>query len=130
MTTTVSKALTLYYDGLCILCSREMDFYKAKDPQGLIRYVDISHPDFDEEQEGLTGLNYQKYFHGRNAKGELLVGVPAFQEIWKVLNIFPLLTALSRSKMILPFFQLGYFGFIHIRPFLPRKKCETNLCHR
>ena len=121
--------LSVYYDGLCILCSKEMDFYRKKDPDRRISYVDISAENFDPNAEGLENRDINKYFHAKNKNGDILVGVPAFQEIWKTLGIFKGLSYLAKASLTAPLFQMGYLIFIHARPYLPRKKCDTDRCH-
>jgi len=123
-------ALTVYYDGLCILCSKEMDFYRRRDPKNRIRYMDIAGESFDAKKEGLEGRNFHKYFHAKSNQGKILKGVDAFIEIWKTLGIFKPFTYLAQAPLTSPFFQLGYLGFIFVRPYLPRKKCDTDNCYR
>lgn len=123
--------LSVYFDGACHLCSREIEHYRKRDPQGRIHFVDISAPGFDAAAQGLDPVRVQKVMHVRLPSGELATGVQAFVEIWKALPEFARLAKLAQSPLVRPFLNGGYAMFAVIRPFLPRRKvdrCTDGTC--
>ena len=125
-----TKSLTLYYDGLCPLCSREIEMYRKKDLGDVLSFIDITRNGFSAEKEGLDPLRVKQVFHVRKPDGTLLTGVDAFAEIWRVLPGFKALHWLSQQSISRPLMNLGYQIFAQLRPFLPRKKeCETGACN-
>lgn len=75
--------LTVFYDGACPLCSREMKRYFALDHRKLIQGVDISTPDFDAQAEELDPVMVNRWLHARDAAGKMFLGIDAFLEIWR-----------------------------------------------
>jgi len=121
--------LKIYYDGLCIVCATEIKAYERWDKQGKLELVDISHPQFSAEAEGLDTRLVQKYLHIKTADGRIITGVDSFIEIWGTLNIFKLLKKLAINSLGRKFFDLGYHTFVVVRPYLPRNKtCDSHAC--
>ncbi len=123
--------LTVYYDGLCRVCSFEIDHYKKKNIEARIRFVDITSADFDENSEGLKNYNYHKHIHAKTMDGTLVKGVDVFLEIWKVLPGFGFLKKTISNPILRPAFDFGYKIFAHIRPYLPKKskaECDNDRC--
>ncbi len=122
----MDKELYLYYDGACHLCSKEMIFYKQKDPNNLLGLIDITTPDFDPLAEGIPEKDFKRYFHVKRANGEILSGVTAFQSIWDELEIMPTLSTISKTKLGFFIMNAGYYLFaLGIRPYLPKKNTST-----
>ena len=125
--------LTVFFDGACHLCSREIEHYRRKDAEHRISFTDISDTHFDATGAGLDPVAIQKVMHVRTAAGDLRTGVDAFIEIWKTLPGFMPLAVIAQSRWVRPFLNIGYHAFAAIRPFLPKRKqelCETGTCNR
>jgi len=123
--------LEVYFDGLCRVCSREIEYYRKKEVQGQIRWVDITAPEFSASNEGLDPLEIQKVMHVRDSEGRLHTGVAAFIEIWKVIPGFRPVARLASCKPIRPVLDVGYQVFAKIRPYLPKRKrsdCDDGRC--
>lgn len=43
------EKITVYFDGSCYICRKQMEYYRKKDKNSLIRFVDIIEPGFDSE---------------------------------------------------------------------------------
>jgi predicted DCC family thiol-disulfide oxidoreductase YuxK len=71
--------LTLLYDGACPVCNLEMDKLKARNTQGLLRFVDISLPGFDPSPYGATLADMNALIHAQRADGSLVIGVEVFR---------------------------------------------------
>lgn len=132
MSTTAMPELTVYYDGLCVICSKEIDMYRRWDASSQkITFVDIMAPDFDAAAAGLNPEAVHKAFHVRRGSGELLVGVEGFVAIWDTLGRFRPLAWFSRSLPGRLAMNAGYEVFCRLRPYLPRKEaCDDGYCAR
>jgi predicted DCC family thiol-disulfide oxidoreductase YuxK len=113
-------AIQVYYDGLCKVCSREIDHYRNQRGADRIQFVDICSPSFNAVEEGLDPMRIHKVVHVRRQDGSLAVRVDAFIEIWSQLPKFRWLAKLASQKHIKAGLEIGYSSFILIRPFLPR----------
>jgi predicted DCC family thiol-disulfide oxidoreductase YuxK len=113
--------LKIYFDGLCRVCSAEIDQYRKSQGAERIEFVDITHPQFDAATEGLDPVEVHRSFHVRHADGRIESGVDAFISIWSVLPGWRWLVPIARSKPVKAVLNLGYAAFVKIRPWLPRK---------
>ena len=125
----MNPVLTVYFDGLCKVCSHEIEIYRRRDRASQVRWVDIMDPRFEPASEGLDPVLIHQEMHARRSDGALAVGVEAFVEIWKVIPGFAPLARLASQSWMKPILRLGYHAFTRIRPFLPRKDaCEDGTC--
>lgn len=123
--------LTVYYDGACPLCSREINHYRQKDTAGRLRLVDIAAPGFDAGAAGLDPVAVNKFLHVRLPDGALVTGLLAFTAIWDVLPGFGLLARAARLPLINPLLRAGYRVFAALRPYLPKRRsaeCAGGSC--
>ena len=126
----VKTQLSIYYDGGCHLCSREIDHYRKKDTKGRLEFVDIENPSFDPKSLGVTKKQVHKFFHAKDAEGEIYVGVDAFIKIWQTLENYRGLARVANFWPVRSLLKVIYPIFAEIRPLLPRKKsCESGQCH-
>ena len=79
--------LTLYYDGLCPVCNLEMDNLKARNEQGLLRFVDISVPFFDPTPLGVSLQSLNELIHAKRPAGSLVVGVEVFRLAYSAVGL-------------------------------------------
>ncbi len=116
--------LTVYYDGLCKVCDREMSFYKSSQGAEQICFVDICSSGFDAQKEGVDPFEVHKVMHAKTAEGQLRLKVDAFIAIWEVLPKFQILAKVAKNKPFRSLLDLGYKGFVKVRPYLPRKEAQ------
>ncbi|MBY0555072.1 DUF393 domain-containing protein [bacterium] len=114
--------LKVFYDGLCRVCSAEIEYYKKQSGSAKINFVDIFSPDFNAESENLDPAKIHKHLHAKKEDGSVLVGVDVFIEIWKNLDRFKKISVLAENKIIKTTLKWGYKLFADIRPYLPRRK--------
>tara|TARA_B110001454_G_C12723002_1_gene435623 strand:- start:11485 stop:11904 length:420 start_codon:yes stop_codon:yes gene_type:complete len=119
--------LKVYYDGLCVLCGKEMDHYRRQAGSESIEFIDICANGFDAAKEGLDPLQVHKIMHVRRRDGSLATRVDAFIEIWSVLPKYKLVAVVAKNAVVHKGLDLGYSVFAKIRPFLPRNKA-ADLC--
>jgi predicted DCC family thiol-disulfide oxidoreductase YuxK len=88
MNTSHPLLLTLYYDGGCPVCTREIGFYQRRRGAERIRWVNLAQC---EDGELGTGLNREAAYtrlHARLSNGQLVSGARAFVALWQTLPAF------------------------------------------
>lgn len=120
------SGITVYYDGLCQLCSREIEHYKKMDGAINIAFVDITSLGFDAAAEGLDPHKIHQSLHVRDTSGQIHTGVAAFITIWSQLNSLKKIVPFASFGPVKKTLEAGYFLFAKFRPLLPRKKCADS----
>lgn len=117
----------VYYDGLCRVCSAEINHYKTMRGAEAISFIDITTTDFDPLRENLDPFKIHQEIHAKDSSGQLYVGVAAFILIWSKLPALAWLARLAKKTFPNKVLHWGYRGFVKIRPYLPRKSCEASM---
>lgn len=118
--------LSVYYDGLCRLCSKEIDHYKKQEGANHIKFIDITSTNFEPSKENVDPVSVHKIMHVKLKDGSIVTKVDAFIEIWKVLPKFNKMAQLAKFPLLKAPLNIGYEIFAMIRPYLPRK--NSNSC--
>lgn len=118
--------IKVYFDGLCHLCSREINHYRSMRGSENIDFQDITSATFDAKSQGLDPNEVHKNMHVRDREGAVRVGVDGFIAIWNELPSLRFLVPIASFGPIHLILRLGYFCFTKIRPMLPRKTCEES----
>lgn len=116
------SGVKVYYDGLCHLCSREMEHYRQEPGGESLEFVDITTPGFQAAAEGLDPVRVHRAMHVRKSDGTLAVGVEAVLVIWAVMPRYRRAARLGRSPLPNLLLRLGYRIFAAARPWLPKRK--------
>src|SRR5262245_12314197 len=87
--------LTLYYDGLCPLCSREIEHFRRCASGAPVSFVDITDPSFDAAAHGLDLRHALRVMHARQGD-RLLAGLDAFIALWEAIPGYAWLARLAR----------------------------------
>jgi predicted DCC family thiol-disulfide oxidoreductase YuxK len=122
MTQKTTDKTTVFFDGACHLCSREVGLYERADSACTLNLVDISKPDFDAKTYGLDEAKVNKHMHVRRPSGDTEVGVEAFVAIWEALGKYSWAVRAARSPVLRPAMDIGYRAFARIRPYLPKRR--------
>lgn len=118
--------VTVYFDGLCRLCSREIDHYRRMRGAENLRFVDITDPRFDARAEGVDPQRVHQVMHVRDRDGQLRTGVDAFICIWGELPAMRHLVPIAQWRPASWALKGVYSVFAKVRPLLPRKSCEDS----
>jgi predicted DCC family thiol-disulfide oxidoreductase YuxK len=123
--------LTLFYDGLCPLCSREIAFYRRRLTGDDVRFVDITDPGFDAARHGLDPRGVHRILHVKVGE-EVRTGLDAFIALWQRVPGFRRLARLAAAPGVHALLGAGYRAFALVRPWLPRRRraCEAGTCPR
>lgn len=108
--------LTVFYDGACPLCRREIGFYQSKRGGGEIHWFDVSRAEASEVVPGLTRDQALARFHVRDRGGRLVSGGAAFAALWRSLPAFRPLGRLFRLRPFSWILEIAYRGFLVVRP--------------
>jgi predicted DCC family thiol-disulfide oxidoreductase YuxK len=127
-----TQPLTLFYDGLCPLCAREIAHYRKHLPEGAARFLDITDPAFDARRHGLDPEAVRRVMHVKIGE-EVRTGVDAFVAVWEAAPCYRWAARLARRPGVHLLLRMGYAVFARLRPLLPRMKqrlCEAGTCRR
>lgn len=75
--------LTIYYDGSCPLCRREIALYRRLPAARRLHWQDVSQG--EGLGEGLSCEMAMRRFHVRDNQGRLFSGGAAFARLWRAL---------------------------------------------
>ena len=109
---------TVYYDGSCPLCNREINFYRTMAGAGNVSWHDVAASSAKNPAADLSRDDALKRFHVKTAEGELMGGAAAFAHLWLSLPGWRLLGAITSHRVVLPFAEAAYRFFLLVRPAL------------
>jgi predicted DCC family thiol-disulfide oxidoreductase YuxK len=110
---------TVYFDGSCPLCRAEIGYYRRKDQDRALCFIDISETSA-VPPEGITQERAMKRFHVRASDGRVLSGAAAFVEIWTRLPRWRWAASAASPPGGLIALEWGYRFFLPVRPFISR----------
>ena len=111
---------TVYYDGACPLCSREIATYRRLEGAEGLRWVDISTASAQELGGDLSREQALSRFHVRDEQGRLVSGAAGFVAIWRRLPGLRWLAWVAARPPVSWLLEPAYRGFLRIRPFITR----------
>lgn len=116
---------TLFYDGACPLCQKEVNWLKKRcQKRGYaLGFVDISAADFDARPTGKTLSELMKELHLRDPRGEWSVAMEATRKIYQQIGLGWLMKP-TGWPVLRPLFDHLYSGFARIRPRLQKEPCD------
>jgi predicted DCC family thiol-disulfide oxidoreductase YuxK len=110
---------TVFFDGSCPLCRAEIGYYRRKDQDRALCFVDISETGA-VPPEGITQEHAMKRFHVRASDGRVLSGAAAFVEVWTRLPRWRWAARAASLPGALAALEWGYRIFLPVRPFMSR----------
>jgi predicted DCC family thiol-disulfide oxidoreductase YuxK len=97
-----SKTITVFFDGACPLCRREIAFYRRRSGVDDITWIDVSRSAENDILPGLTRGEALARFHVINAEGKLVSGGEAFACLWAALPSLGGIAGLSAFWQVFP----------------------------
>lgn len=107
--------LTLFVDGACPLCAREIAWLRRHADPTRLRLLDISDPDFTVEGRSTEALRAR--LHARSADGQWLTGLDATYWSWRAAGLDTWAAPLG-WRPLRPFLLIAYRLFALARPHL------------
>lgn len=119
--------LTLYYDGGCPVCTREIGFYQRRRGAEAIRWINLAQCGDSELGTDLSRETAYVRLHARLPDGRLLSGARAFAALWQALPAFRLAGRIAALPGIVHLLEWGYRGFLKVRPLWRRTAAACSL---
>ena len=112
----IMSDVTVWYDGACPLCVREIALMRRLDKRARIAFINVT----DSE----TGCPLDRElllsrFHAFE-NGVMLSGAAAFAAMWRVIPVLRPLGLMARNPAILRILERIYLLFLRIRPRIQR----------
>jgi predicted DCC family thiol-disulfide oxidoreductase YuxK len=113
--TQAAASLTVFYDGACPLCRREIAFYQGLDRGQRLQWRDVSQT--AECPDGYCQTDLLARFHVMTDAGRMLSGAQAFAAVWRALPApWPLLGRVAQWPVIDWLLEGAYRLFLRLRP--------------
>lgn len=109
----MKQHVTVWYDGACPLCLREIALMRRLDRRDAINFVDVSvsgAPNCPIDQSKLI-----ERFHV-SEDGNLFSGAAAFAAMWRAIPLLRPLGLLAHNRMVLRALEHLYILFLRYRP--------------
>lgn len=117
------NVLTVWYDGGCPLCTREIALMRRLDTRHRLRFVDVG----DERSRcPIDRGDLLARFHVSDAQGRFHSGAAAFVAMWRAIPLLRPLGLAARLPGMLWLLERLYRGFLRVRPRLQRWLREGN----
>lgn len=107
--------LTVWFDGGCPLCTREIALMRRLDRRGAIEFVDVA----GDGSCPIDRATLLARFHARE-DGVMLSGAAAFAAMWRAIPLLRPLGLAARSRRVLGALEWLYRRFLVVRPALQR----------
>ena len=111
-----SPSLTVYYDGACPVCSREIAVYQRQAGSEVCAWVDASSCPESALGDGLTREAALARFHVRRSDGVLIGGMRGFATLWRALPRFAWAGRIALVGPIPVLLEAAYELFLRVRP--------------
>ena len=111
-----SKSLTVFFDGSCPICSKEINFYKMRAGADELSWVDVSDEEVPIPIQTRSREELMARFHVLSSSGELVSGGAAFAELWASLPAFKIFGKIFKLPILRYIINVGYEIFLTLRP--------------
>lgn len=108
--------VTVWHDGGCPLCRREIALMRRLDRRGGITFVDAT----GAQACPLDRAELLARFHAREDGGPMLSGAAAFAAMWRAIPLLRPIGLFARSPLVLASMESLYVRFLRVRPRLQR----------
>lgn len=119
-----TPAVTVWYDGDCPMCIREIGLMRRLSRPGRIDFVEIkSAAGCPLDTETLLSR-----FHAQERGMPIVSGAAAFAAMWRAIPVLRPLGLLAKFRPVLWALERMYCGFLKIRPWLQsrlRRRMES-----
>jgi predicted DCC family thiol-disulfide oxidoreductase YuxK len=105
--------LTVWFDGSCPLCRREIALFRRLDRRGAIHFEDVSQPGAGCP---LDRADLLARFHARETGQTVVSGAAAFAAMWRAIPVLRPAGELARIPVLLWLLERLYAAFLKIRP--------------
>lgn len=110
-----AASLTVYFDGACPVCSREIAAYRRQAGADACAWVDVSACEPAVLGADLSREQALARMHVRRADGSLVSGAAAFAEMWRALPATRWMGRLASWAPLTALLELAYRAFLRVR---------------
>ena len=110
----IAYPLTIFFDGACPICDREIALMRRLDKRRLLAFCDFSRPDYDPTSIDLSPTELGRIIHARWGDGTVITGVDVFRAMWEAVGL-GFLARLSRLSLVEPLVVRAYAWFARNR---------------
>ena len=114
--TQTTRSLTVFFDGSCPICSKEINFYKMRTGADELSWVDVSDEEIPIPIQTRSREELMARFHVLSSSGELVSGGAAFAELWASLPAFKIFGKCFKLPILRFLIDVGYDIFLTLRP--------------
>ncbi|MBB3471985.1 thiol-disulfide oxidoreductase DCC family protein [Sphingomonas sp. BK345] len=107
--------VTVWHDGACPLCQREIALMRRLDRRGRIDFIDATVETCPLDRAAMLAR-----FHAREEGGPIVAGAAAFAAMWCAIPLLRPLGVAARSPAVLALLERVYLRFLRGRPRLQR----------
>lgn len=80
--------LTIFFDGGCPLCKREVDFLQSRNQKEYLKFIDINSSDFSLDlKNGITYKQAMERIHGLKSDGSVIKDIKVFQDAYDLIGL-------------------------------------------
>ena len=112
-----ASTLTVWFDGACPLCLREIALFRRLDKRGRIHFEDVSSPDATCPIDRAELL---ERFHAQERGKPIVSGAAAFAAMWRAIPVLRPFGEFARIPLVLYFLERLYVAFLRARPWLQK----------
>lgn len=112
----MADRLTVWFDGSCPLCRREIAAMRRLDRRRRIDFVDVGTADSACPID--RGLLLQRFHACEN--GRMVSGAAAFAAMWRAIPLLRPFGLAARNRHVLRLLETLYRRFLRVRPALQR----------
>jgi predicted DCC family thiol-disulfide oxidoreductase YuxK len=112
--TASAGRLTVWHDGSCPLCRREIAMMRRLDTRNAITFIDASDGSAVCPADRAELL---QRFHAREA-GQMVSGAAAFAAMWRAIPLLRPFGLAARNRTVLALLEWTYRRFLTVRPTL------------
>ena len=109
-----SYPLTIFFDGACPICAREIALMRRLDRRGRLKCSDFSRPDFAPTSINISPAELGRIIHARWGDGTVITGVDVFRAMWEAVGL-GFLARVSRLSLVEPLVVKAYAWFARNR---------------
>ncbi len=106
--------LTIFFDGACPICNREIALMKRLDRRRQLEFCDFSAQEYDAASSGFSTEDLGTVIHARWADGTVIAGVEVFRAMWEAVGL-GFLARISRLSLVEPLVLKAYAWFARNR---------------
>lgn len=111
--TAPEPRVTVWFDGACPLCVREIALFRRLDRRGAIRFEDVSS---EAASCPLDRAELLERFHAQERGQPIVSGAAAFATMWRAIPWLRPVGEAARLPPVLWVLERAYRAFIRMRP--------------